>query len=69
MAVDLAGVDTHVKFGDSRLNSGIIIRHFLSWAHFVHFYVVFNCIFFSRPEAAGAVISGMFVRLIVPIML
>ena len=36
-----------------------------SWTRFMHFCAVFNCIF-SQLEAAGAIISGTFVMLIVP---
>ena len=42
LAVDQVSMDVHVKFGDSMLNSGQIIRLFASCARFTHFCGVLN---------------------------
>ena len=43
MAADSVGMDTHAKFGDSRLNNGWINRDF-GQPRFRHFCAVFSCI-------------------------
>ena len=53
-----------VKLGDFMLNSGRIIPLYVGHSHFMHFCTVF-IVFGSRPEAAGYIISGNFVRPIV----
>ena len=64
VALVYVGVDVCAKFGDSRLNSGRIIRLFAGQTRFTHFV---QCLiaFCSQPETASDVISGTFVGLIV----
>ena len=50
-------MDVRVKFGDSVLNTGRIVRLFVGRT-FVRYLIAF-C---NRPEAANDVVSGMFVR-------
>ena len=44
MAVDGAGADIRVTFGDSTLNNGLLIRLLAGRTRFTHFCAVFNCI-------------------------
>ena len=65
MAVDQLGMDVRVKYDDSMLNSGRIIR--LRPLGPILRTIVQNLIAFSsRPEAASDVISGTVVGPIVP---
>ena len=45
------GLNVCVKFGDSMLNMGQIIRHFPDRTRFAHFCAVFNCRL--RPTESG----------------
>ena len=54
-------MDVRVKFGESGLNSGWVARHFAGRTHFTHFCAAFNYIC-NRPEAAGDVVYGTFMR-------
>ena len=57
-------MDSRVKFGDSRLNGGQIIRLFAGQTRFTHFRAVFNCIL--QPTGSHSVALewfGMNVRI------
>ena len=58
-------MDIHIKFGDSTLNNGRIIRLFAGRISFTHFWAVFKY-FCSRLEAASDVVSSRFVEPTVP---
>ena len=67
VTVDKVGMNVSVKFGDSVLNSGQIIRLFASRIRFTHFCaVMYLIVFCSRLEAASDGISGRFVGPTVP---
>ena len=60
MALDYVGTDVPAGFDDSRLNSGRIIR-LCPAGPVLRTFVEYLITFYSRPEAASDVISGMFV--------
>ena len=62
--VDQVGVDVHVKFGDSLLNSGRLI-HLCLATPVLHNFVQYLITFYIQPESASDVISATFVRLII----
>ena len=64
MALDYVSADVPAGFGDSQLNSGRIIR-LCPAGPVLRTLVQYLITFCSRPEAAGDVISGMFVGLLV----
>ena len=41
--VGSVGMDVLVKFGESMLNRGLIIRLVADWCRFTHLHAVFNC--------------------------
>ena len=57
-------MDDRVKFSDSTLNRGLIIRLVASWSRFTHFHY-YSIAVYSRLEAASHVISGRHARLTV----
>ena len=58
-------MDVRVKFGDSMLNNGRIIRLFAGCI-VLHTIVQYLIVFCSRRDKASVVISGRFVELIIP---
>ena len=43
VAVDLVGMDVRVKFVDSALDKGLIIKLVTGWSRFTHLHAVLNC--------------------------
>ena len=66
VAEQQTGVDVRAKFGDSPLNSGRIIRFFVPATPVLRTFMQYLIAFCRRPEQAGDVISGIFVRSLVP---
>ena len=65
MALDYVGRDVPVSSGDYRLNSGRVIRLFCPGGPVLRTFVQYVTTFCRQPEAAGDVISGIFLGPIV----
>ena len=65
MALDYVGVDVLAKFGDSMLTVAELCDFLTGWL-VLRTFVRYLIAFYSRPETASHVMSGRFVRLIVP---